>query len=81
MRNLFLAFFVLFYYIICVFNILISFYDEVSNFRRRTRINQKQELVVQIVIRTVYTYSCYDRDKALLGFIFYRNIIFFSLLY
>ena len=40
-------FFVLFHHKICVFIILISYFDKVSNFRKRISTNQKQELVVQ----------------------------------
>ena len=42
----FLAFFVVFHHKTCVFIILISFFDKVSNFRNRILTNQKRELVV-----------------------------------
>ena len=40
-----LAIFVVFHPKICVFVILISFFDKVSNFRNRILTNQKRELV------------------------------------
>ena len=42
----FMTFFVVFHHKICVFIILISFFDEVSNFRNRILTNQKREFVV-----------------------------------
>ena len=52
----FMTFFVVFHHKICVFIILISFFDEVSNFRNRILTNQKHEFVVSTCQQNCMSY-------------------------
>ena len=61
----FMTFFVVLHHKICVFIILISFFDEVSNFRNRILTNQKREFVVSTCQQNCMRYIKIHSPRAL----------------